>query len=70
MQLDQIEQALEMRMRAGPTRVAGLGVGLAVVKAIVEQCCGTLSITSNGEQGTSVLITVPRFDANDFVEFR
>lgn len=68
MQADQIDQALELRLRAGSTRAAGLGVGLAVVKAIVEYCCGEISIVSDTGQGTSVLITLPRFDATDFVE--
>jgi len=50
---------LELFYRAAPTRAAGLGVGLVVVKFIVEQCCGTVSVTSGEGQGTSVTVVFP-----------
>jgi signal transduction histidine kinase len=64
---EQISHALELQHRAGPSRSAGLGVGLAVVKAIVEQCCGSVSLTSHGNHGTSVELILPRFEVDDFV---
>ncbi|HEX5104568.1 MAG TPA: ATP-binding protein, partial [Pirellulaceae bacterium] len=36
---DRSEGALDLFFRAAPARAAGLGVGLAVVKLLVEQCC-------------------------------
>jgi signal transduction histidine kinase len=52
---------------AAPTRAAGLGVGLAVVKFLVEQCAGTISMGSGEGQGTSVVIVLPRYDLDDHV---
>lgn len=65
---DQSNSMLELFYRAAPTRTAGLGVGLAVVKLMVEQCCGTLTVTSGEGQGTSVAVLLPRFDLDDHVE--
>jgi signal transduction histidine kinase len=65
---DQAARMLELFYRAAPTRAAGLGVGLAVVKFIVEQCCGTISITSGESQGTSVTLLLPRYDLEDHID--
>jgi signal transduction histidine kinase len=65
---DQASSMLELFYRAAPTRAAGLGVGLAVVKFIVEQCCGAVSVTSGEGQGTSVTVMLPRYDVEDHVE--
>jgi signal transduction histidine kinase len=59
---------LELFYRAAPTRVAGLGVGLAVVKLLVEQCCGTLSVSSGEGQGTCVVAVLPRYDLDDHID--
>jgi signal transduction histidine kinase len=59
---------LELFYRAAPTRAAGLGVGLAVVKLLVEQCCGDVSVTSGNGQGTTVTVRLPRFDMDDHVD--
>lgn len=68
MPYDQTTSMLELFYRAAPTRAAGLGVGLAVVKFIVEQCCGTVSVTSNEGHGTSVIVVLPRYDLDDHVD--
>ena len=65
---DQVAGMLELFYRAAPTRTAGLGVGLAVVKFLVEQCCGTVSVTSGEGQGTSVTVLLPRYDMEDHVD--
>jgi len=65
---DQAASALELFYRAAPTRAAGLGVGLAVVKFIVEQCCGTVSVTSGEGQGTNITLMLPRYDLADHVD--
>lgn len=67
MDAEQITRALELRHRSGPGREAGLGVGLAVVKAIVEQCCGSVTLASDGNHGTCVELTLPQFEVDDFV---
>jgi C4-dicarboxylate-specific signal transduction histidine kinase len=66
---DQATSMLELFYRAAPTRAAGLGVGLAVVKLMVEQCCGTIAITSGEGQGTSVTVMLPRYDVHDHVDY-
>jgi len=65
---DQAASILELFYRAAPTRAAGLGVGLAVVKFVVEQCCGTVSVTSGEGQGTSITLMLPRYDLADHVD--
>ena len=64
---DQADHVLELSHRAGPARAAGLGVGLAVVKLLVEQCCGSVSVASGERQGTSVIVVLPRYDLDDHV---
>jgi signal transduction histidine kinase len=68
MPVDQTAAMLELFYRAAPTRAAGLGVGLAVVKLLVEQCCGRISLTSDEGRGTSVTIILPRYDVDDHVD--
>jgi signal transduction histidine kinase len=58
---------LELFHRAAPARAAGLGVGLAVVKLLIEQSGGTLAVESLEGQGTSFVATLPRYDINDFL---
>ena len=65
---DKAAGMLELFYRAAPTRVAGLGVGLAVVKLLVEQSCGTLSVSSGEGQGTSVTVVLPRYDLDDHID--
>ena len=60
-------EMFELLYRAGPTRTAGLGVGLPVVKLLVEQSGGKLTVTSGDGQGTSFLITLPRYGMDDFL---
>jgi signal transduction histidine kinase len=65
----QTTSMLELFYRAAPTRAAGLGVGLAVVKLMVEQCCGSIEISSGEGQGTSVTVMLPRYDVDDHLDF-
>ncbi|HZL88647.1 MAG TPA: ATP-binding protein [Pirellulaceae bacterium] len=67
MSSDQAQHALELSHRAAPDRAAGLGVGLAVVKLLVEQCCGSISLTSGEGQGTCAAISLPKYDVDDHV---
>lgn len=59
---------LELFYRAAPAREAGLGVGLAVVKLLVERSGGSLTLESREGQGTSVVAVLPRFDIDDFLD--
>jgi signal transduction histidine kinase len=65
---DKAAGMLELFYRAAPTRSAGLGVGLAVVKLLVEHSCGTLSVSSGEGQGTSVTVVLPRYDLDDHID--
>ncbi len=53
--------------RAAPARAAGLGVGLAVVKLLVEQSGGSLTVDSGVSQGTTFVVTLPRYDVDDYL---
>jgi signal transduction histidine kinase len=58
---------LELFYRAAPERTAGLGVGLAVVKFLVEQSGGTLTVESAAGRGTTFTAHLPRYDLTDFL---
>jgi signal transduction histidine kinase len=68
MPADRSQGALDLFYRAAPARAAGLGVGLAVVKLLVEQCCGSIAITSGDSHGTIVTVLLPRFESGDHVD--
>jgi signal transduction histidine kinase len=61
------DQLLDLFYRAGPARAAGLGVGLAVVKLLVEQSGGSLTVDAGEGQGTSFVVVLPRYDLDDFL---
>jgi signal transduction histidine kinase len=67
MRPDEHRQVFELFYRAAPARVAGLGVGLAVVKLLVEQSGGTLTVTSDEGQGTTFVAVLPRYDIDDYL---
>ena len=60
------DQAFELLSRAAATR-GGVGVGLAVVKRLVEQSNGTLTVQAGDGQGTSFVVVLPRYDLDDFL---
>jgi signal transduction histidine kinase len=53
--------------RAAPARAAGLGVGLAVVKWLIEQSAGTLTADSGETMGTTLVVVLPRYEVDDFI---
>jgi two-component system phosphate regulon sensor histidine kinase PhoR len=53
--------------RAAPVRAAGLGVGLAVVKLLVEQSGGTMTVDSGEGRGTTFVAILPHYDVDDFL---
>jgi signal transduction histidine kinase len=60
-------EALELYHRSGPARTTGLGVGIAVVKLLLEQSGGSLTVESGAGQGTSFVAVLPYFSATDFL---
>jgi signal transduction histidine kinase len=61
------ERALDLQHRAFTDRGAGTGVGLAVVKALVEQSGGALTIDAGAGQGTAIRFMLPRYELDDFL---
>jgi signal transduction histidine kinase len=58
---DELPQVFERFWRSRSTmREKGYGLGLSIVKALVEMHRGTVSVTSTEEGGTTFLVTVPR----------
>ncbi len=53
--------------RTTPAAATGQGVGLAVVKLLVEQSGGTLTVDSIEDRGTTFVAVLPRFDVDDFL---
>ncbi len=64
----QSKNMLDLGLRAGASRAEGVGVGLAVVKSLVERCCGLLVVSSGEGSGTKIQIELPRFEMGDYVE--
>ena len=58
-------EAFELFHRSAPARAAGLGIGLAVVKLLVEQSGGTLTVAPGEGGGTSLVVLLPRYDLDD-----
>jgi signal transduction histidine kinase len=61
------DEVFQLFYRAAPARAAGLGVGLAVVKMLVEQSGGQLTVASGQGEGSTFLVTLPRYDVSDFL---
>jgi signal transduction histidine kinase len=61
-------EAFELFYRVGPARGTGLGVGIAVVKLLVEQSGGTLTVESGNGQGTSFVALLPRYTTDDYLK--
>lgn len=55
-ELEELEKVFEPYFS---TKKAGIGLGLAITKRIVEEHGGTISITSRKGEGTELLITLP-----------
>lgn len=66
---DKRTAAFELSYRSAPTRAAGLGVGLAVVKQLVEQSGGSMQVSSGEGQGTSFVVSLPRYDTGDYLQY-
>jgi signal transduction histidine kinase len=59
---------LNLFYRPAPLRGDGLGVGLAVVRLLVEQSGGTLMARPREGRGTDLILTLPRYDLLDYLE--
>jgi signal transduction histidine kinase len=62
---DERECLFELLYRAAPVRPSGPGVGLAVVKRLVEQSGGRLKVASGSGLGTTFTVTLPPDDLDD-----
>jgi signal transduction histidine kinase len=60
-------QAFELLSRAAPLRESGLGVGLPVVRLLVDQSGGSLVVSSEEGRGTDFVLTLPRYDIDDYL---
>jgi signal transduction histidine kinase len=60
-------QVFELFYRAAPARAAAPGVGLAVVRMLVEQSGGSVAVDSGEGQGTTFVVTLPRYPVDDFL---
>jgi signal transduction histidine kinase len=60
-------QVFELFHRAALARASGPGVGLAVVKFLVEQSGGALAVNSGEGCGTTFTFVLPRFELDDYL---
>jgi signal transduction histidine kinase len=59
--------AFELFYRSAPVRNSSLGVGLAVVKLLIEQSGGSLTVESGEGKGSNFIVVLPRYDVGDFL---
>jgi signal transduction histidine kinase len=59
---------LDLVHRSATAGAAGLGVGLAAVKRLVEQSGGSLTVDSGHGQGSTFVAVLPRFEEHDYLE--
>jgi signal transduction histidine kinase len=64
---DKQSAAFELFYRSAPIRKSGLGVGLAVIKLLIEQSGGSLTVESGEGKGSSFIAVLPRYDVGDFL---
>jgi signal transduction histidine kinase len=57
----------ELFYRTAPLRNAGVGVGLAVVKLLIEQSGGSLTVESGEGKGSNFTALLPRYDMGDYL---
>ena len=57
--LEKIYTPFERDSRFGVPKVTGTGLGMAIVKSVVERLEGTIHISSKVDEGTCVLISLP-----------
>jgi signal transduction histidine kinase len=64
---DSLMTATEYLNQSSHERRPGTGVGLAVVKLLIEQSGGSLHVESNEGKGSQFVATLPRFDLGDYL---
>lgn len=67
---DNLSQIFKPFYREVKTRSNGLGLGLYLVKNIVDKHHGTITITSKINRGTSVVVSFPRCNTNELSRTR
>jgi signal transduction histidine kinase len=60
-------EAFDFFYRSAPLRSAGLGVGLAVIKMLIEKSGGSLTVESGVGKGSNFTAILPRYDVGDFL---
>lgn len=61
------QRLFDLFYRTAPARAAGLGIGLAIVKLLVEQSGGQITLTSKSGEGTTLRALLPRYDLDDYL---
>jgi signal transduction histidine kinase len=59
--------ASEFLNRSAYRRSQGMGVGLAVIKLLIEQSGGSLHVESSEGKGSQFVATLPRYDLGDYL---
>jgi signal transduction histidine kinase len=64
---DERADAFELFYRSAPIRSAAPGVGLAVVKLLIEESGGSLNVESGEGKGSNFIALLPRYDVGDYL---
>ena len=64
---DERADAFELFYHSAPIRSSSPGVGLAVVKLLIEESGGSLNVESGEGKGSNFTALLPRYDVGDFL---
>jgi signal transduction histidine kinase len=64
---DERADAFELFYRSAPIRSSSPGVGLAVVRLLIEESGGSLNVESGEGKGSNFTALLPRYDVGDFL---
>jgi signal transduction histidine kinase len=67
MKASELERVTDLFARTKLAQDSSIGVGLAIVKRLVEQSGGAMSINSCEGEGTTINVILPRFALDDYL---
>ena len=65
---EHVDSIKELFGRSTSARSANQEGGFAIVKLLIEQCCGSISVSGGKGQGINVMVELPRYDMDDYID--
>ncbi len=65
-----VEKVFRPFHRVGAVDVPGMGIGLAIVKTVIEQYGGSITVTTNSDEGSTFCFRLPVFSTQDMTSLK